>query len=629
MLKGKKVFISGGNGVIGNELVLKLHKEGAILLVGDLKPRPKFWPKEILYRQGDLNYITERELDDFSPEYFFHLAATFERSTETYEFWEENFAHNVNLSHHLMTILKDSRSLKKVIFCSSYLIYNKELYNFADPQAQPSSLRESDHINPRNLTGAAKLSHEIELEFIQQYKKIQVINARIYRSYGKNSRDIISRWTRALLQGEKITVFNKENIFDYIYAGDVAEGLLRLSKTTFNGIVNLGTGKSRRIEEIVSIFEKHFPKLKKEEVGQKILFEASQANTSLLKEVTGWEPSHRLEDVIPEIIEFEKNVGYHEDKCDFNVLITSVAKKIGMVKAAKSAMDKIGNSGMLIGGDVNPEAIGKYFVDKFWKMPRTEDENLKEILSYCQTNNVSIIIPSRDGELLFWAKNKSALAEKGINVMVSDASVVESCVDKLKFFNECEKYALPAIETAADISKLKANKYVVKERFGAGAESIGLNLSRDEAVAHAKSLSDPIFQPFVPGKEYSADLYVSRAGVVKGVIVRQRNLVVDGESQVTTMVVNKKIEKSSADFAKAFGLYGHNILQVIEDENGDINIIECNSRFGGASTLSVSAGLDSFLWLFLESQGEDIAGYSFVRSNSNLKQIRYADNLVI
>ena len=114
MLKGKRVFVSGGNGVIGKALIELLHKNGAILFVGDLKPRPLHWPPEIKYRQGDLNYITKQELENFAPEYFFHLAATFERSVETYDFWYENHAHNIQLGAHLMTLFKDSPTLKKL-----------------------------------------------------------------------------------------------------------------------------------------------------------------------------------------------------------------------------------------------------------------------------------------------------------------------------------------------------------------------------------------------------------------------------------------------------------------------------------------------------------------------------------
>lgn len=630
MFKNKKVFVSGGNGVIGNELVRLLHKEGAIVLVGDLKPRPLDWPKEIIYRQGDLNYITKDELDDFGPEIFFHLAATFERSTETYGFWEENFQHNVNLSHHLMTLLKDSPTLKKVIFASSYLIYNKELYNFDKPKS-PYSLKETDPISPRNLTGCAKLSHEIELNFLKEFKKndLQVINARIYRSYGRNSRDIISRWVRALMNKEEISVFNKENVFDYIFAGDVAEGLFRLADTDYDGIVNLGTGKSRSIEEVVSVLKQFFPDMKAKEEGQMIKYESSQADTSLLKKITKWTPAHRLEDAIPKIIEFEKTVGFNDKKTNVNVLVTSAAKKIGLVMAVRKAMDKLGGSGKLFAGDMDSNSISKHFVDEFWTMPRTDSDNVKSIIDYLVKNDIRVVIPSRDGELGFWAKNKAELKKRGITVMISDPITIENCVDKLKFYQECEKLGLPAIATWDKLEDDKVKRYVVKERFGAGSRSIGLNLTKDDAEKHAKTLEQPIFQPYVEGQEYSVDLFVSSKGEVKGLITRERNVVVNGESQITTTVSNKKIEKASLEFAEKFGLYGHNILQLLLDKNGKVAIIECNSRFGGASTVSQFAGLDSFYWLLLESLGEDISDYPFIRSTGELMQVRYADNKII
>ena len=103
-MKSKKVFISGGAGVIGRELVSLLIKENADIFVGDLQPCPKEFKGKVKYRQGDLNELTYQEISSFAPEIFFHLAATFERSTETYEFWEENYRHNCLLTHHLISL---------------------------------------------------------------------------------------------------------------------------------------------------------------------------------------------------------------------------------------------------------------------------------------------------------------------------------------------------------------------------------------------------------------------------------------------------------------------------------------------------------------------------------------------
>ncbi len=91
----------------------RLLEEKADIFVGDLKPCPKPWIGKIKYRQGDLNTITNQELIAFNPEVYFHLAATFERSKESYSFFEDNFYHNLKLSHTLMHFLKEVPALKK------------------------------------------------------------------------------------------------------------------------------------------------------------------------------------------------------------------------------------------------------------------------------------------------------------------------------------------------------------------------------------------------------------------------------------------------------------------------------------------------------------------------------------
>ncbi len=303
----KHVFISGGAGVIGTPLVNSLIDKGAIIFIGDLKPQPHAWQGRVTYRQGDLITLSAPEIADFSPEVFFHLAATFERSEETYEFWEENFHHNVHLSHHLLGVLKDLPSLKTVIFASSYLIYDPSLYLFSKPQSSPTALDETCAVAPRNLCGNAKWTHEQELQFIRKFKPhLQTICARIFRSYGKNSRDIISRWIRMLLKGETISVYRPEGIFDYIYADDVAEGLLQLAATRYSGTVNLGSGHGRKVSDMLQILQQHFGPIstKIEEID--IPYEASQANMQRFITQTHWNGFRQLEETIPLLIAFEK-----------------------------------------------------------------------------------------------------------------------------------------------------------------------------------------------------------------------------------------------------------------------------------------------------------------------------------
>lgn len=631
MWENKRVFISGGNGVIGRELVSKLHNLGAEIMVGDLKPFSDELPRSIRYRQGDLNYCKPQELLTFKPEVFFHLAATFERSVETYEFWEENFWHNVHLSHHLMTILKDCSALKRVVFASSYLIYDQILYQFGQAQHQARRLKEQDAVCPRNMTGMAKLMHEMELQFLEEFNSdsLSVVMPRIYRVYGKGSRDIISRWARGLLEGEGLSIYRKEGMFDYIYAGDVAEGLVRLAQADFRGVINLGKDHARRVEEVVQVFHSHFPRMKLEECTTDIPFEASQADMDLFFAVTGWKPAVEIEDGISKVIEYERSRQFTVAHCiDGNAVVTSASRKIPLLKAVKQAMAKLGNDGKLIAADSNAECLARHFVDDFWPMPPLADLTDAVLLSELKQRGVRYIIPTRDGELPFWSEKKAWLKENGIDVMVSEGHAVEFCLDKLEFYCKCRKLNIPAIDTVVDLNELKVENFVVKDRYGAGSRRIGLNLSREQAVQHAKKLEQPIFQPFIQGQEYSVDAYVDKQGRVKGIVCRTRDIVIDGESQVTTTVDDQELAELCSSYIEKLKLFGHVVLQVLVDDERKLWIIECNARFGGASTLSIAAGLDSFYWFLLEAQGEHLQAYAFYKSNKSLRQVRYPADTV-
>ncbi len=634
MWTNKRVFISGGNGVIGRELVQKLHDQGAIIFVGDLKPFSADLPQDILYRQGDLNYITPQEILNFKPEYFFHLAATFERSIETYEFWEENFWHNVKLSNHLMTIMKDCPTLRRVIFASSYLIYDQSLYQFDTPQNKAYRLVESDCISPRNLTGMAKLMHEVELRFLCEFnqERFSVVTPRIYRVYGKGSRDVVSRWTRMLLAGETIKVYGQEGMFDYIYAGDVAEGLVRLADSSVQGVVNLGKDHARKVKDVVEVFKKYFPTMETELMAEPTQFEASQANMDHFYEDVGWRPTIEIEEGIRQLLEYERKAQNNQESAkikETNVLLTSASKKIPLLQALKKAMRKIGLHGQLIVADSNAACLARHFADDFWHMPSldqlTDDRLIQELKIRC----IKAVVPSRDGELAFWSARKEWLSQQGIQVMVADLNVVDYCLDKLKFYEFCDQHDIPAIMTTDQLEVLHAEKYVVKDRYGAGSQNIGINLSRTEAQQHAGKLTYPIFQPYIEGQEYSVDAYIDRAGKIKGLVCRSRDQIVNGESQVTTIVHDERLEWLCGKYITKLRLYGHVVLQLLVDTLQEVHLIECNCRFGGASTLGLVAGVDSFFWFLLEAGGEDISRYPFLKTVRTLRQVRYPSDTIL
>lgn len=303
----KRVFVTGGAGVIGRQLIPILEQAGHEIYVGDLLPRPSEFSKKIHYLQGDLNHLSVVDFVQLRIDIVIHLAATFERTEESLEFWEDNFHNNVSLNHHIITLCKAADSVKRFLFASSYLVYDSQQYLLPNSD-EPFSLSSESRIAPRNLIGASKLYHEAELLYMSKFEEIEfeIVILRIFRGYGIGSRDVISRWVRDAIQGQKIRVFNESGKFDYIYSKDSAKGVYKLAmESHYQGVINFGTGLARSISDVIGILRNHFTSLVVESMENFYPVEASQADIKNLLSTLAWTPEYTLEHGISEIIDYE------------------------------------------------------------------------------------------------------------------------------------------------------------------------------------------------------------------------------------------------------------------------------------------------------------------------------------
>jgi len=306
-----------------------------------------------------------------------------------------------------------------------------------------------------------------------------------------------------------------------------------------------------------------------------------------------------------------------------NILITSASSKVSLIHLLSQAASKISNDLVIIPSDSNQNVISRYLFDSFKVMPRTNSANLEVLIKFLVENNIDIIFPTRDGELEFWAKNKEKLNKLNMKVIVSDFNSIINCLDKLKFYKFGEKNYFNFIQTFTKPKHLDSKRrYVVKKRFGSGSDSVFLNLSKNDSIKIAKKVPNSIFQPFIEGQEFSADAWLNKKSIVKGIVLRRRDLVINGESQVSTTFKNKKIEDEIITILEKLKLIGPIVIQGIIDIESNVHIIECNPRFGGASSLSIKAGLDSLYWSLYESFGLDVDKLKFNFSNKEICQIR-------
>lgn len=311
-----------------------------------------------------------------------------------------------------------------------------------------------------------------------------------------------------------------------------------------------------------------------------------------------------------------------------SVLMTSAARKVPLLRALRDAARRIDPEAGIVAGDTDPDAPARHLADSFWLMPRLNELSLDSLVSECRQRNVRTILPTRDGELAVWAAMRPGLEAAGISVIVSRPEVVALCLDKLAFADWGKAESLPTIPAARRPDIFGDRPLVVKERFGAGSRSIGLGLSDSEARQHAAGLAAPLFQPLVSGAEISIDAWLTAAGTVHGLVLRRRDRVVSGESQITTTFRDQNLEAQAAGALERLGLSGPVVMQAIVTQAG-LAIIEVNARFGGASTASIAVGLDLLYWSLFERVWPHAPLPVFDRLRGEIRQVRVPEDIVI
>lgn len=306
------------------------------------------------------------------------------------------------------------------------------------------------------------------------------------------------------------------------------------------------------------------------------------------------------------------------------VLISSASSKISLIRLVEDCISSSPELGLLA-GDTDNLALSSFFGCEFWAMPETIDDKFAEILQGCLDRNVGLVIPTRDGELIFWAENRTRFENHGIKVAVSAPDAVKTCLDKLKFSEWGIGRGLPFIPSFLSISAIESEGVVLKERFGSGSVGLYINRPRNELKELSEKLESPIFQPFIFGPEISVDAWLNSHGEVHGFVLRRRDVVRNGESQVTTTfrsVENEpEINEILSALGRDLGIRGAIVMQAILHQ-GRLSIIEVNARSGGASSASAQVGLNPLSCSIQEAFWGTKAVARFERANVEVRQVR-------
>jgi carbamoyl-phosphate synthase large subunit len=594
----ERAVVTGGAGVIGRVLVRMLEDEGIPVLSIDRQDQDDRPGVENL--QMDLEFMTPELIASFDPTHIFHLAASFERSDEQPSFWDENHRDNVVASAVTLRAALACKHLKRYVFASSYLVYDPSLYLKAAAPEVARLLKEGDRLDPRNVCGAAKLLHEREVE-LAAAGRFGICNARIFRVYGRGSRDVVSRWVRSAIQGETIELFDSGGMFDYIFADDAADGLLRLGKSEAEGVVNLGSGAPRSVATVLECIAEATDGVTVVDHGRsERLIEASGAEVSLLQSRTGWVPPTKLELGVADLVEFERS----EQKAaspdlrthprqPLKVLLPSAGGKVSLVRALQQAQRALAMDPHVTVADQHEDCLAGLVADRVLTEPTIDEASDAALVEWAISTGANVVVPCRDAELARWAGVSETLAQLGVAVIVAPVRALEICTDKLRFAQWTEEMGIPHIPTSTDLAEVMGTSFVVKERRGSGSRETFIDVDRATAAAVSSKLDEPLFQPYISGSELSADFFIASDGCIHGPIVRERTRVVGGESVDTRVldvpaVLMQLVERLSENI----GFRGPGCAQVIREPGGGIHCMEVNARFGGASAAATVAGVN-------------------------------------
>jgi len=292
------------------------------------------------------------------------------------------------------------------------------------------------------------------------------------------------------------------------------------------------------------------------------------------------------------------------------VLITGCggAAGQGIVKALR-----IGSNDLrLIGADADPYAGFFYLKDtglsKAACLPFGDRSNyISEVTKLCRKEDVDVVFPGSDKELMKLATHREDLEELGTKVIVSTIESITTCRDKWLTYGRFKK-AVPMVRSALPKEGIgKALGFtglpaVVKPRIGWGSKQVYKVQNTSQTKAILKGISNPIIQTWLDGEEYTVDCFVNKMRKLVCVVPRRRIKIFHGLSFEGVTVRDPHLVNLGIKIAAEIPIYGpFNFQAKIVD--GKPLIFEINPRFSGSGILTVHAGANIPLLAVREAYG--------------------------
>ncbi|HKH59838.1 MAG TPA: ATP-grasp domain-containing protein [Flavitalea sp.] len=315
-----------------------------------------------------------------------------------------------------------------------------------------------------------------------------------------------------------------------------------------------------------------------------------------------------------------------------NILITSAGQRVSLVRAFQKELKNIYPQNEVYTTDMFPELSAACNVsDRYFTVKRVTDPSyISDLIAICVSNDIKMIVPTIDTELLALAENKSRFSALGIHLIVSSPEFVEQCRDKRRITEFFENKNIPVPK--------KIDKHApefplfIKPYDGSLSANTFLIKAAHELTAFHMTNEKFLFMEYI-GKEqhdeYTVDMYFDKHSTVKCIVPRKRILVRAGEVNKGITCKNSIVPFLKEKLGYIEGAVGCLTVQVfLNRDSGRIIAIEINPRFGGGYPLSYRAGANYPLWLINEYFNNESIKY-MENWEDQLLMLRYDDEVIV
>jgi len=309
----KRVFLTGGSGFVGSNLIPELIKENYDIyaLTRYVSNRTPKYPKEVNVVYGDLrdSLLIKKLIKDISPEIVVHLGAI-SPVQQSFGHSQEVFEINTLGTMILADANLNNSNLEKFIFAGTSEMYG----NSAMETLQP--LNEHDVLKPNQPYAISKVAAFNYLNYLREAYNFPACTARPFNTYGRteNFNFVTERIIWNMLTHDKeITMGNPGPIRDLLYIKDHVSGYMSLLKSDeLLSTVNFCTGKMTSIKELAEKIAKILD-WKGEIIWGRTMKRPTEIDVLvgdnwLAKSVLDWEPKYSLDEGLKLTIEAIKKL---------------------------------------------------------------------------------------------------------------------------------------------------------------------------------------------------------------------------------------------------------------------------------------------------------------------------------